>query len=126
VDDELCSAATCRRSSRGSGSSVPGFPLARPLPLSEVEELREFGEVVWERSDELGELDPLDFHFTHEPIAVTPEVQSVFVELVREAAPAVALVYVSHARFWKANANSTVKPPSSSAGMSRVTARPTR
>jgi hypothetical protein len=62
---------------------------------------REFGEVVWERSDELSELDPLDFHFTHEPIAVMPEARDVFVELVREAAPAVVLVYASHARFWK-------------------------
>jgi len=119
VDDERYSAADLPALEQGIGLECPGIPGWLDLfPLSEVEGLCDFGEVLWERSDELGELDPLDFRFTHEPIAVTPEARSVFVELVREAAPAVVLVYASHARFWKGDRGSVGELASRLAGSS--------
>jgi hypothetical protein len=102
VDDELYGTADLPALEEGIGHECRGIPGWLDLfPLSEVEALREFGEVLWERFGEAGELDALDFRFTHEAIMVTPEERTAFVELLREAAPAVVRVHASRARLWK-------------------------
>jgi hypothetical protein len=53
------------------------------FPLSEVEALRPFGTVVWERGGRPRAGDRLDFRFTSEPLAVSREVVEAFAELVR-------------------------------------------
>jgi hypothetical protein len=70
-------------------------------PLSEVEPLRAFGYVVWERADGVRDgLDPLDFRFSYE----APEVSDAVRDSVRAvAADLTGLVRVglTVARLWK-------------------------
>ncbi|HEU5478143.1 MAG TPA: hypothetical protein VFU64_10020 [Gaiellaceae bacterium] len=68
-------------------------------PVSEVEPLRSFGRLLWEHTSPGP--DPLDFRFTHEPVAVSPEARSAFGRLVRVVAPEVVRVSATRSRLWK-------------------------
>jgi hypothetical protein len=70
------------------GALELGIELPQPgwldvFPLSEVEELRTFGTVVWERGDQPRTGDPLDFRLGWEPLEVEPDVADAFTKLVR-------------------------------------------
>ncbi len=70
-------------------------------PLSEVEKLREFGYVVWERDGRPTEgLDPLDFRYSFEAIAA-PAGLAALVEAAVEDLPAVVRVELTHEQLWK-------------------------
>lgn len=70
-----------------------------PYPLSEVEPLRSFGTVLWEQTTPGS--DPLDYRFTHEPVAVASHALRTFKGLLPRVAPAVVRVTATRSRLWK-------------------------
>ena len=68
-------------------------------PVSEVEELRPFGTVLWEQTTP-GD-DRLDYRFTHEPVVFPADAVATFRNLVRTAAPDVTRVAATRSRLWK-------------------------
>jgi len=70
-----------------------------PFPLSEVERLRSFGTVLWEQTTPGS--DPLDYHFTHEPVAVASEALAAFRSMMPTLAPQVVRVTATRSRLWK-------------------------
>ena len=92
------------------GMRVPALRLGEPtwidlFPLSEVEGLRSFGTVLWERPGEPGDdLDQLDFRYTREPVTFPAEALSAFQTLVRDIAPGVVRVTARRSRLWKGEA----------------------
>jgi hypothetical protein len=87
------------------GMPVPGLQFDGPtwsdiFPLSEVEELKTFGTVVWERDPARAtDGDPLDFHLTSEPLEVTADAIGAFAALVG-ALPTVDRVEADCQRLW--------------------------
>jgi hypothetical protein len=86
------------------GLRVPRPAMSEPTwidlyPLSEVDALRSFGTVLWEQTAAGG--DPLDFRFTHEPVAVPAAALRAFASQVRVAAPEVVRVTATRSRLWK-------------------------
>jgi hypothetical protein len=65
----------------GIGLRQPGW--LDIFPLSEVQALRPFGTVVWERGSRPRSGDPLDFRLTWEPLETEREVAKAFADLVR-------------------------------------------
>ena len=92
------------------GMRVPALGLGEPtwidlFPLSEVEALRTFGTVLWERPGDPGDdLDQLDFRYTREPVTFPAEALSAFQTLVRDVAPGVVRVTARRSRLWKGEA----------------------
>ena len=87
------------------GALEVGIGIPRPgwldvFPLSEVEALRSFGTVVWERDDGPRTGDPLDFRFTWEPLQLEPEAVDAFATLVA-AVEGVARIEGAIERLWK-------------------------
>jgi hypothetical protein len=83
----------------GSEVSLPGW--LDIGPVSEVEALRSFGVVVWERRESpRSRLDPLEFRFTHDAPTATPELVRAATVAV-EAVPWVRRVEISNERLWK-------------------------
>ena len=70
-------------------------------PVSEVEALRSFGTVLWEQTSPGP--DPLDYHYTHEPVSFPAEALETFASLVHDAAPEVLRVTATRSRLWKGN-----------------------
>lgn len=68
-------------------------------PASEVAALRSFGTLLWEQSSPGP--DPLDYRFTHEPVAVSPEALKAFATLMPTVAPEVVRVTATRSRLWK-------------------------
>jgi hypothetical protein len=71
------------------------------FPLSEVETLREFGHVLWERDGRpIAGLDPLNFRWVFEPVEPSAEALEVFRRLIA-VLPAVVRVEATHQRLLK-------------------------
>ena len=93
VDDDRYEAGDMAALERGieTECSLPGW--VDVFPLTEVQQLRGFGSVLWERSGDPDEaLDPLDFRSTWEPIDVSSQSLETFAGLLSNAAPAVVRV----------------------------------
>lgn len=102
VDDEDCATEDMR--ALDSGLRLPRLDTTEPtwtdiFPASEVDALRSFGTLLWEQTTPGP--DPLDYRFTHEPVAVSPEARSAFERLVRVVAPEVVCVTATRSRLWK-------------------------
>jgi hypothetical protein len=85
------------------GLQLPALATSRPtwidlFPISEVEELRAFGTVLWEQ--ERAGADPLDYRQSWEPYAAEPAVAERFREHVSAAAPWVERVEATVRRLW--------------------------
>jgi hypothetical protein len=71
------------------------------FPLSEVEKLREFGYVAWERDGRpIENLDPLNFRYSFEAIEAPPGLAALINAAVEDV-PAVVGVELTHERLWK-------------------------
>jgi hypothetical protein len=68
-------------------------------PVSEVGAICSFGTVVWEQTSPGP--DPLDYHFTREPVGFSAEALEAFRSLVRTVAPEVVRVTATRSRLWK-------------------------
>jgi hypothetical protein len=102
LDDEDCATGDMRALDAGMRCPLPHptEPTWIDLyPVSEVEALRSFGTVLWEQMTP-GD-DPLDYRFTHEPVAFPADAVATFGELVRTAAPDVVRVTATRSRLWK-------------------------
>jgi hypothetical protein len=105
VDDEDWATGDMR--ALEEGMPLPAFATRETTwidiyPISEFEPLRSFGIVLWERTEQPAtDLDPLDFRFTRERIAVSGDARTRFAELVRDVAPTVVRVHAFHSRLWK-------------------------
>ncbi len=73
------------------------------FPLSDVETLRTVGTILWEPgAPRIGQLDPLDFHYTWDPVESTEEQRASFAAFLRTI-PGVICVEGTYQRLWKAD-----------------------
>lgn len=68
-------------------------------PASEVDALRSFGTLIWEQTSPGP--DPLDYRFTHEPVAVPAAALRAFGASLPMVAPEVVRVTATRSRLWK-------------------------
>jgi hypothetical protein len=105
VDDARFHAGDMFAFSQGLDEECPAPGWVDVFPLSEVEALRPVGDVLWERAGAAsGDLDPLEFRSTWEPLAVTPAQRERFAAAVRAAAPAVVRVEGTRHTLWRGEA----------------------
>ena len=102
VDDEDWATGDMR--ALEDGMQLPLLSLTEPtwvdiFPVSEVDELRSFGAVLWEQTSPGP--DPLDYRFTHEPVVVSAEALQRFGALMPAVAPEVVRVTATRSRLWK-------------------------
>jgi hypothetical protein len=102
VDDEDWETGDMR--ALEDGMRLPALSMTQPTwtdiyPVSEVDALRSFGTVLWEQTSPGA--DPLDYRFTHEPVAVPADALATFRSLLPAVAPEVVRVTATRSRLWK-------------------------